>query len=326
MTSRRLSTLRSLSVEPRPDRRRFQGGRLVVALCLAAVSFASSVGCQRKMATELSYSSESALALRDVLESGVEGGGGGGGPSLGEPTGWATLTGTFRIEGSAPTMTTLTVNKDTEVCAPGGAQVFEESVVVGSGGGLKNVLIFISSKLPTDDPMWEHEQYQATKTAEVEFDQKACIFLSHVAAMRSTQRLKVLNSDPVGHNTNLDSKRGAAAGNFTVPANSFAYYDPGAASPAPFSVSCSIHPWMKAHMMVCDHPYFAVTDAEGKFEIKNVPAGVELEYRVWQERTNFLQEVTVDGQSQKWSKGRFKLALSADETRDMQVVVDASRF
>ena len=294
--------------------------------CLAVAAMFASAGCARQTAAELSYSSDTAKSMRGVLESGVEAGGGVGGPDLGEPTGWATISGTFRLEGSAPTMAALTVNKDTDVCAPGGKQVYEQSVVVGPAGGLKNVLIFVSSKLPQNDPLWEHEDYLATKTAEIEFDQKNCVFLSHVAAFRTTQRLKVMNSDPVGHNTNLDSKRGAAAGNFTVPANSFSYYDPGAASPAPFGVSCSIHPWMKAHMMVCDHPYFALTDSEGNFEIKNVPAGVELEYRVWQERSNYLQDVTVDGEALRWSKGRFKLALAPDERRDLQVVVDAAVF
>ena len=144
--------------------------------------------------------------------------------------------------------------------------------------------------------------------------------------MWSTQRMKILNSDPVGHNTNLDSKRGAKAQNVNIPVGGYAFYDPGAPSPAPFSVSCSIHPWMKAHMMVCDHPLFAVTAADGTFEIANVPAGVELEFRVWQEKSTFLQDVTVNGSNEKWSRGRFKLTLNPDERRELDVSVAASLF
>ena len=36
----------------------------------------------------------------------------------------------------------------------------------------------------------------------------------------------------------------------------------------PVSVSCSIHPWMKARVFCFAHPYFAITDENGNFEIK----------------------------------------------------------
>jgi len=45
------------------------------------------------------------------------------------------------------------------------------------------------------------------------------------------------------------------------------------ARPTPILVTCSIHGWMKNYIRVFDHPYFAVTDADGNFEIKNIPAG-----------------------------------------------------
>ncbi len=292
----------------------------VVVICAA--------GCSRDnhTAPTLSYSESNALAMRSVLQSGIDAAGGGG-PSLGEPTGWATLSGVFRFDGAPPPRTALMVNKDTDVCAPGGRQVLDNSVLIGPSGGIQNVLIYVSSKLPQDDPKWEHESYSESKFAEVEFDQKDCIFLTHVAAYRATQKIKVLNSDPVGHNTNLDPQRGGAAkGNFMVPANSSTPYEPGGISTAPFSVTCNIHPWMKAWMMLYDHPYFAVTDEEGRFEIRNVPAGIELEYRVWQEKAIYVEEVTVNGQTEKWSKGKFKLALSPDESHELTVSVNSSEF
>lgn len=79
-------------------------------------------------------------------------------------------------------------------------------------------------------------------------------------------------------------------------------------------------------MMVCDSPYFAVTDANGSFSIANVPAGVELEYRVWHEKAGYLQEVTVGGATEKWSKGKFKRELAAGDDVKLDVVIDASAF
>jgi hypothetical protein len=220
----------------------------------------------------------------------------------------------------------LNITKDPEVCAPPGQQTLSESVVIGPGNGIKNVLIYLATPLPSDNPKWLHESYAAERSTEVLFDQKNCVFLSHVAGMWVTQRLKVLNSDPVGHNTNLDSKRGAKADNFTVPALRSAYYDPGRPSPAPFPVSCSIHPWMNAWMMVCDSPYFAVTADDGSFAIRNLPSGVPLELRVWQESAGYVQQVMVNGEAQKWSRGRFPLSLARDEERKLEVTVDAGVF
>ncbi len=266
------------------------------------------------------------LAARGALEEGVAGDGEGAVETLGDPDGWATLAGRISVAGAAPVNPPLTVDKDVEVCAPGGRQVLDEAVLVGPDNGLQNVLIYVASTIPTDNPAWLHDSYAELRTAEVEFDQKNCIFLTRVGVMWSTQTLKVLNSDPVGHNTNLASKRGAKAQDILIPAGGYAMYEPGAASPTPFGVSCAIHPWMKASMMVCDHPYYAVTKADGSFEIPNLPSGVPLEFRVWQEKAGFVQAVTVDGSAAKWSKGRFTRTLANGERVELNVVIDATIF
>ncbi len=79
-------------------------------------------------------------------------------------------------------------------------------------------------------------------------------------------------------------------------------------------------------MIVCDNPYFAVTADDGSFEIANVPAGVDLEFRVWHEKSGPLQEVLVDGESKKWSRGRFKEKFDPDQRHELNVSVDASVF
>src|SRR5262249_4421621 len=58
------------------------------------------------------------------------------------------------------------------------------------------------------------------------------------------------------------------------------------ARPTPISVQCDIHPWMKAYIRVFNHPYFAVTDEDGKFTIKDAPAG-EWRIVVWQEKSGW---------------------------------------
>ena len=79
-------------------------------------------------------------------------------------------------------------------------------------------------------------------------------------------------------------------------------------------------------MITRDSPYFAVTDAEGGFVIANVPAGVELEFRVWQQAPGFIDKVSVNDSPETWRKGRFSVTLTDGETHDMNVSVDASLF
>jgi hypothetical protein len=297
----------------------------LAGLYVLLVSFLFS-GCERQTAPMLAYDEQNAVELRKLLQAGKKADDGSGAVSAAEPTGWGSLKGKFILNGAAPPQTPLNVDKDTAVCAPGGKVPLTETVVIGPGNGIKNVLVFVASVVPPDNPKWEHPSYAESKTGEVIFDQKNCIFLSHMAAMRATQSLKVLNSDPVGHNTNLDSKRGSAPANFLIAANGSQIYNPGLPSPAPFPVSCSIHPWMKAWLMVCGNPYFAVTKEDGTFEIANLPTGVPLEFRVWQEKVTYLQNVSVDGQPTKWSRGKFSLTLNADEVKEMNVTVDAAVF
>jgi hypothetical protein len=243
-----------------------------------------------------------------------------------EPTGFATIKGTFKLAGPPPARVALPITKELNVCAPGGKQVLSESFVVDpTSGGIRDVVIYLSDKkFKPGDPKWEHPSYDAARDATVEFDQKACIFLSHMFAMRATQTCKVLNSDPIGHNTNIAGGGKARTENFLVGANSYAPYSPGGESPEPFAVACNIHPWMSANMLVRNNPYFAITKADGSFEIANVPAGVELEFRVWQEKTRFISKFTITGEQSDRVKGRLKLKLEDGETRTLDAVVAAA--
>jgi hypothetical protein len=80
---------------------------------------------------------------------------------------------------------------------------------------------------------------------------------------------------------------------------------------------------MKAYGLVRNSPYLAVTDKDGRFELKNLPAGVSLRFRVWQERARFIQSVTATGKIDKYNKGRLELKLEPDESRQLELVVDA---
>ena len=285
------------------------------------------VGCERSLAPAVQVSTTDVAVLRKALGSEEEAAATGTAAAAAEPTGFATFRGRFTLVGNAPERAPLDVNKEQNVCAPGGMKVLSEALVVDPAtGGIKDVFIYLNQKIPTDDAKWVHESYGNSASEPVVFDQKACIFLTHAVAMRSTQPLKILNSDPIGHNTNIAGSGSAQPFNQTVSAGGEITYQPNGEAASPFDVTCSIHPWMSAKMIVRNSPYFAVTKADGTFEIPYVPAGVPLEFRVWQEKSGFIQKVTVDGQGANWSKGKLPLTLQPDQDLEMNVAIDAAAF
>ncbi len=299
---------------------------LVSVLC--GMMVVSLSGCGSPLVASNPPDMERVVALRNAFGGATVDGDDGASkaPAGPEPVGWASLKGKFRINGAPPKRFAVSIAKDAEVCAPAGREVLSEQVIVGDDGGVKNVVVFLSQAIPQEEP-WSHPEMAAGKTGDVEFDQEECIFLSHVFPMQTSQQLKILNSDPVGHNTKLSPKKNAGFDR-TVAAGGEAFYQPTAEENAPFPVACAVHPWMNAWIMVRDNSYLAVTGEDGSFEIPNLPAGVELEFRVWQEKVKFLQDVTVNGETTEWKKGRVVVKLDPDDLskNELDVVIDASVF
>src|SRR3954470_3120614 len=209
-------------------------------------------------------------------------------------TGWATLRGQFVYDGTPPEMAPYSVTKEAEICAPGGKAPLQETLVVDSGTkGIKNVVVYLR------DASRVHESAAAKKDTIV-FDQKECKFLTHVAAVTVGETVSIKNSDPIGHNTNIVG----TGFNPTVPASGAVPYPVQKEVSVPNQVKCGIHPWMTAYMLQRKDGYFAVTDAQGNFEIPNVPAGEQLVFQVWHESGTAagsgLIGTTPDAKDVKW--------------------------
>jgi plastocyanin len=135
-------------------------------------------------------------------------------------------------------------------------------------------------------------------TQHVLIDQRKMSFIPHVVAVQQGATVDFLNSDPVGHNVYWPSVSGnkKLAHNLgTWPKGdkkSFQFNDPGVAS-----LLCNVHPEMSGYVVVSPTPYFAVTDKDGNFEIKNVPAG-HYTLKTWSEDgkpTTQAVDVTASG-------------------------------
>jgi hypothetical protein len=151
------------------------------------------------------------------------------------------------------------------------------------------------------------------------------MFLNHVVACQVNRKIDVKNSDPLGHNTKIDPRTGSPF-NQTLADGQTVTYLPTREEALPAAVSCSIHPWMRAYLLPRKDKYFAVTGSDGSFEIPNLPAGEEVELQVWHEHGNGPEGALVlQNKDLKWtSKGRFKVKLEPDETKDLALEVPAS--
>ena len=99
-------------------------------------------------------------------------------------------------------------------------------------------------------------------------------------------RADLQNSAPVAHNVNWTGVLKNPGSNQILPAGRSFAVKGLVADKYPLTVACNIHPWMKAWVRVFDNPYYAVTDADGNFEIKLSPTG-KCRLFIWQESVGY---------------------------------------
>ena len=154
----------------------------------------------------------------------------------GTASGWGTLSGVFLFDGVAPKPAPIIPDKDAEVC--GKHPLFNESIEVGPGGGLENMVIWLRTpKVPVNP------KYDSQAGKEIELDNKDCRFQPHVVLVRTNETLKIKNSDPVGHNSKLEPAKNPAF-NSLIPTGQSADLHLTNEETLPIKVGCSIHPWM----------------------------------------------------------------------------------
>ena len=289
---------------------------------LALAGIVLLTGCQPNVQLGPVADAGTSTQIREVFASAAGESGGGSSAAVATGTGWATIKGRFIFDGDPPQMAPYNANKDEAVCKPGGNAPLQETLLVDSASkGISNILVYIRKASRV------HESAEP-KTESMLFDQKECVFLTHVFPMTLGQAISIKNSDPVGHNTNIDGKNGF---NQTIPANETVDFSPKKEEATPQAIRCSIHPWMIAYYLPRNNGYFAVTGTDGSFEIPNVPAGESLEFQVWHESgTGAGGGLVLDSpeaKQLKWTnKGRFKVTLAEDEVRDVQLTAPAAAF
>lgn len=172
-----------------------------------------------------------------------------------------TIAGKVTFAGAIPAKQKLQITKDVNVC--GKEPHYKEDLVVSGDKSLANVVVSIAdiSKGKSIDTMGDS----------FVMDQNGCVFKPHVTMLPAGVPCTILNSDGILHNIHTYSEKNPPI-NVAQPGfkkRMSQTFD----EPEIIRVACDVHNWMCAYIVVTGHPYYAKTDANGKFELSNVPAG-----------------------------------------------------
>ncbi|MGE5215363.1 MAG: carboxypeptidase regulatory-like domain-containing protein [Chloroflexota bacterium] len=179
----------------------------------------------------------------------------------------ATIRGSVKLEGALPKLAPLQITKNKEFCK----DVPNETLIVGPGRGLRYAVVTLEDI--TKGKAVERETSH-------ELDNIHCRFSPHVQAASVGQFVVLKNSDPILHTAHAFFTK-------EQPQFNVGLY-PGRVSRKPLiapgvvNVRCEVHPWMSAYIIVTDHPYHAISDLYGEYELSDVPPGT-YRLKVWHE-------------------------------------------
>ena len=182
-----------------------------------------------------------------------------------------TIRGTVKWQGALPHLVASEINKDQAICDPQGQKRRDlERLLVASNGGVANTVVFlkdITRGKAMDLPV-----------ARRFLNQKNCRYEPHIMLVPVQAAFTVKSSDPLLHTVQMS---GNADYNFPFTAEGQEITHPMIREGA-VSLRCNVHVWMNGEMIVARHPYYAVTDQDGNFELTQVPPG-DYEIVAWHE-------------------------------------------
>jgi len=238
-----------------------------------------------------------------TAEGGGKGGGGEKKPIEAKTRG--TLKGQAMFVGNPPDMASANADilakmkaKDEPHCVTGASEAEKTAFewrIDPKTKAVENVIVWLA---PTEGTYFKlSDADKKPARMEVVIDQPHCAFIPHCEVafthyMEGTkpvptgQKVIFKNSAPMAHNTNYKGLLVTGANNLLNPNQTVtADIKPDRKE---ITVSCEVHPWMRGYIRALDHPWAAVTDKDGNFEIKNVPAGVEVNLVAWHEKAGML--------------------------------------
>jgi len=184
------------------------------------------------------------------------------------------ISGQVRLEGPAPAQTVLQLGGWSECAAQHAGGLPLAGDILVNDGALQNAVVYVKEGLG--------DRVFAVPTEPETIDQKGCVFLPRIAGAQVDQPLRLLNSDPMAHNVHGLAKN-SRQWNFSLGVKGAARTITVDKPEVMIEIKCDIHPWMRTYLGIFAHPYFALSGADGRFTLKDLPPG-EYTIEVWHER------------------------------------------
>ncbi|MBI2209977.1 MAG: hypothetical protein HYU47_05170 [Deltaproteobacteria bacterium] len=188
--------------------------------------------------------------------------------------------GEVKFTGALPKSNRIKVTKDQDYC---GEFVRDETYLVGAAGTLKNAVVFLDKAPPKAAPSGKEHI----------LENSGCRFVPRILAMIKGEKLITKNSDTKLHivHSYLDKR---TVFNVSLPFRGHTLeVSRRIDKTGVLQVNCDTHAWMRGYIHVFDHPYFAVSDDQGRFEIPDVPPG-KYTLKAWHEGGGIqTKEITV---------------------------------
>jgi plastocyanin len=214
-----------------------------------------------------------------------------------DPATAATIAGKAIFSGEKPKRMPISMDAVPNCARQHEKPMLSEEAIVGAGGALANVLVYVKSGLPAGN--WP------VPSTPVDLDQKGCMYSPHVLGLMAGQNLAISNSDPTNHNVH-PMPRVNREWNESEPPQSPPKLKSFDKPEIGILFKCNVHPWMRAYVSVLANPFFAVTAEDGTFSIKGLPPG-DYTLEAWHEKFGVQEiKVKVEAKESKTANFTFK--------------------
>ncbi len=204
-----------------------------------------------------------------------------------------TICGTVRLKGECPKIASMQTTKDPKYC---GKEKNSPRLIVSKLNGVKNSIVCL-------EHIAEGKKFSLSNQL-LCINQQHCEYSPHITILPFKQNLEIVNNDPILHNVHAYSAATTSRSMFniaqpikgqrtTVKQNQLN-------TPGLMTATCDAgHPWMSAYIMVVEHPYFSITDADGKFSMDNIPPG-NYTVKMWHEGVSVADKEIENGKVKKY--------------------------
>lgn len=262
------------------------------SLCAIAIA---AFGCSKKEGGEPAAKTEPAKTATGAVE-----------PAKTEPAapavapapaaGKGTIKGKVILEGAVPPMPELPRQSD-PVCAK--TKMNANYVEAGPDGALKNVVVRLPNGAAKGDK----------PATPVVINQSNCMYEPYVAVAMTGQQIQIKNSDKTTHNIHTYVGDETIFNEAQPPGAPDLQKDLEAQGGSVMKLTCDVHKWMEAFVVVTDHPFAAVTGADGTFEIKDAPAGT-YKLEAWHPNLGAVKTAEVTVKDGETAQVEFKFAAA----------------